>query len=98
MRFTRRRDSSIDAPTEMQVFAVFQEDIARGYLHLYPLQDEHTHAAIRLISNLPDHPLRSLDALHIAIAQSIAATTLVTADRVMANAAEDLAFEVVRFD
>jgi len=47
--------------------------------------------------SLFDYPLRTLDALHLAIAQSIGAGVLATADLGMARAAEDLGFTVATF-
>lgn len=94
----RRRAGDISIALEMRILATFDEDIARGYLQQYPLEDEHARAAIRLIASLTEQPLRSLDALHLAIAQQLIATTVATADRTMAQAAEALTFEVVRFD
>lgn len=94
----RRRAGEVDAETEMRVLAVFDEDIRRGFLRRYPLTDDHAVAALNLASSLSDHPLRTLDALHLAIAGDIGTDTLVTADRIMAAAAEAQGFRVVRFD
>ena len=93
----RRRAAEIDAATEMRVFGVFQEDIRHGVLRVHPLDNAHALAALDILAGLPLHPLRTLDALHLAIADSIAAETLATADRVMADAAEEFGLEVVRF-
>ena len=53
--------------------------------------------AVSLLGDLPSLPLRTLDALHLAIAKGLRADTLATADRLMAEAAEVLGFEVVPF-
>ena len=45
-----------------------------------------------------DHPLHTPDAFHLAIAREIQADLLVTADRVMINAATALGIGIVRFD
>jgi predicted nucleic acid-binding protein len=94
----RRQEGELDFRLEAKTFALFEEDISRGHLTRYPLNDEHSHASVRLISSQPDHALRSLDALHLTIAKEVGARQLATADRVMARAAEALDFAVVRFD
>ena len=94
----RRREGDIDAAHEIRIFAIFEEDMARAHLRCHALDDAHALSAARLIASLPGVPLRSLDALHLAIAQALGLTTLATADRVMIQAAEALGIEVVRFD
>jgi predicted nucleic acid-binding protein len=94
----RRREKHIDATTETRVFASLQEDMRQRFLVCYPLPNELAAAAINLISSLPHVPLRTLDALHLAIAKEIDAATVVTADRVMVVGAEAMGFSVVRFD
>ena len=42
-------------------------------------------------------PLRSLDVLHLMIARDLPADVLVTADTIMADGAEAMGLEVVRF-
>ena len=58
---------------------------------------EHVAAAAEMISRLRRHPLRTLDALHLAIALAIKCRQLATADRTMADAARASGLEVVRF-
>jgi hypothetical protein len=50
-----------------------------------------------LVDQLSGHSLRTLDALHLAIAQSKGAGQLATADLAMARAAEALGLTVVAF-
>ncbi len=52
----------------------------------------------RRASRLSRHGLRTLDALHLAIARDLGAPLIATADRIMAKAAADLGLEVERFD
>jgi uncharacterized protein len=52
-----------------QIYATFLEDINQRYLTLLPAEDKHLDSASDLISMLPTHSLRTLDALHLAIAQ-----------------------------
>ena len=93
----RRRDREINADFEARVFATFREDIRRGHLHRHPISDGTFDAAVHLLTILPKQALRTLDALHLALAQEIQAATIATADRVMADAAVAMKFEVVRF-
>jgi hypothetical protein len=94
----RRRQRDLDAKMEIRIFATLEEDIRRGHLTCHPLEDGAAIGAARLISVLSEHPLRTLDALHLSIAQEIQATALATADRVMAKAAQALGLSVTRFD
>lgn len=50
-----------------------------------------------LMDRLPDHSLRTLDALHLAIVEAAGFEVVATADRVMANAAEALGMKVQGF-
>ena len=43
--------------------------------------------AVHLINRYPDHPLRTLDALHLAVAVHAGIDAIATADTVMADAA-----------
>jgi predicted nucleic acid-binding protein len=93
-----RRMGQLEASDEARVFARFEEDIQQGLFLLRPLSDEHTSAAVRLIERSGTPSLRTLDALHIAVAQQAGADELATADRAMAAAAEELGWRVARFD
>ena len=93
----RRRAGEIAEPTAERAFQLFQSDIAQGYLEVCPLADHHALRAVALLGQLHDHPLRTLDALHLAVAQTIRSQTVATADRVMARAAEALGFKAVVF-
>jgi predicted nucleic acid-binding protein len=92
-----RRERKIDARLENRIFSVFSEDIRQGYLSCRPLPGGVMESAANLISVLSDAPLRTLDALHLAIAKEIAADVLATADRIMAAAGGSMGFSVVAF-
>jgi len=94
----RRRAREISPPLERDLFAAFLEDISRGFLSAHPLEDAHAFAALEMLSTLKAIPLRTLDALHLAIAREISASLLATADLVMAQAATALGLQVARFD
>jgi uncharacterized protein len=94
----RRREGSIDARMEMEVFATFEEDIRQKSLICYPFPDGLLAGAVNLISVLSDVPLRTLDALHLMVAKEIQTAILATADRIMADGARAMGISVVRFD
>jgi hypothetical protein len=94
----RRRAGEINARLETDVFAAFEEDVRSGALAVHPVEDAHIAAAVEVIARVKAQPLRSLDALHLAIALQIGAPTVATADRVMAAAATALGLKTVRFD
>ena len=64
---------------------------------VHPLHDTHAQAALDLIERLRRHPLRTLDALHLAIALDSGAALLATADRMMVRAAKTLGLPVATF-
>ncbi len=94
----RKRMGEISAELEQQIFATFIDDIERGFLSSHPLSDQHAQAAIGLMEQLPQHALRTLDALHLAIARSIGAQSIATSDHVMLSAAASLEMDVIPFD
>lgn len=93
----RRRMGELTTELESLLFAAFTEDLDRGWLQLYPVEDPRHREATHLINRYPDHPLRTLDALHLAVAVNIGVPMLATADAVMAAAAAAMGFEVARF-
>ena len=94
----RRRCGDFSGELEQEIYAAFSDDVERGHLFLRPLKDEHAMAAVRLIDRLSHLPLRTLDALHLSVARDLGCEQMATADRIMAQAAEALQMEVVRFD
>jgi len=93
----RRREKHVDPKLENRVFSTFEDDIRRGFLIRHPMPATIAAGAVNLISTLPDVPLRTLDAMHLVIAREIDASTLATADRIMAAGAHEMGFSVVRF-
>jgi predicted nucleic acid-binding protein len=93
----RRRERHFDAELEWRVFATFQQDVRAGHLILHPMEGDPAALAVSLLGDLPSLPLRTLDALHLAVAKGIRADTLATADKLMAEAAGALGFKVVPF-
>jgi len=79
------------------LFAAFTDDLQRGWLQLYPVNDERFSEATNLINRYPEFPLRTLDALHLVVAQQAGIEALATADTVMADTASAMGFAVMRF-
>jgi predicted nucleic acid-binding protein len=90
----RKRMQEINADLEAQIYATFLDDIAQGHLSLCKVEDKHVESAANLISILPAFSLRTLDALHLAIAQHHGLERIATADKLFAKAAEALGFKV----
>jgi uncharacterized protein len=93
----RRRAGEITKRVEAKVYDTFADDIRTGVFAVHPLHDDHALAAEKLIARLNHQPLRTLDALHLAIAMDLMAQILATADRIMASAGRDLGFNVIAF-
>jgi len=93
----RRRNRDIDASTERRVAAAFEDDILHGFIEVHPLEDGHAIRARDLLIRLATIALRTLDALHLAIATSINATAVATADDTFAAAAAALRLRVEWF-
>ena len=93
----RRREKSISTTMEMEVFAVFQEDIRQRHLVCHPLPSGLTAGALNLLPVLSEVPVRTVDLLHLMIAKEISADILATADRSMAAGAKALGLSVKQF-
>jgi hypothetical protein len=93
----RRRTGELTAHLERAAFRLFLDDIAAGYLEVHALVDDHACDALALIERFDGHSLRTLDAVHLAIASALDVETLATADRVMARAAEAMGLHVAMF-
>jgi len=93
----RRRMGDLDPALESVIFATFLDDIAGGFLSPCPTDDMRFDEAVSLIARYQEHPLRTLDALHLAIARHEQVDAIATADGVMADTAEAMGFAVARF-
>jgi predicted nucleic acid-binding protein len=90
----RKRMQEYDTNVEAQIYATFLDDISQGHLLALKVEDKHLESAANLITMLPEHALRTLDALHLAIAQHHGLDRIATADALFAKAAEALEFSV----
>ena len=93
----KRREGAITAEHERAAAAEIRNDIQDGLLQVHPGADQHFVDAFHMIERLPDIALRTLDALHLSIAQGMHAEELATADDTMAKAADTLNLRVAFF-
>lgn len=93
----RRRSRLINPKLEQNAIKELHNDIRDGALQLHALADEQIAHAFHLIESLPAISLRSLDAVHLAIARDIQAKDFATADKIQAEAATALGLTVHRF-
>lgn len=73
---------------------LFEADIARGLWQVAPVEDHHIVLAAGLIDRVAPLPLRTLDAMHLAIAQSLGTKELATSDHTLAAAGTKLGFRM----
>jgi predicted nucleic acid-binding protein len=93
----RKRERHFNSSLEIEIFSTFQEDIRRKIIICHPLPSGLAAAAVHLLNRFSASSLATLDVMHLAIAGEIGAEIVATADRIMAEAAEALGLEVVRF-
>ncbi len=93
----RRRAGHFDSSSEGRIFATFAEDVRKGFLICHSLPADLARGAVSLISILPNVPLRTLDALHLAMAREIDAQVIATADHVLADAGRGMELDIVWF-
>lgn len=93
----RVRANLITANDQISARGLFEMDIARGLWEIVPLDDQHVAHAAALIDRLSGMPLRTLDAVHLAIARSLSATELATGDQTLAAAGGALGLRIASF-
>ena len=93
----KRRSRQISPEREKAAMNEIRTDIQDGILVIYPVGDTHFAEGLHLIDKIAKVPLRSLDALHLAIARSLDVHELATADAVMRRAAQALGINVAYF-
>ena len=94
----RRRDRQISPAVEQAAFRMFESHIRDGYLDVLTMADSHFLGAADVLDRVRSVPLRTLDALHLAVATSAGAAMIATADPVMADAAKALKFQTQLFN
>jgi uncharacterized protein len=93
----RQRAGEISAEYQRDAIITFDSDIRRGFLQVEPLFDRQVALAADFVDRLADQHLRTLDALHLAVAHTVGVRVFATADRTQARAAEALGFSTVTF-
>jgi predicted nucleic acid-binding protein len=93
----RRRMQELSPSLEEQLFSTFLMDIDQGFLIVEPMENHYFEEATHLIAALPDIPLRTLDALHLAIVAKHHINILASADQAMIAAAKALKLQVKSF-
>jgi predicted nucleic acid-binding protein len=73
---------------------LFDADIARGLWQIAPIEDHHIVSAAGLIDRLAPLPLRTLDAMHLAVAQSLGSKEMATSDQTLATAGAKLGLRI----
>ena len=93
----RRRANQVSPELEAQVLGEFRLDMQDGALIVVPFSEDDLTLAYHLMDEVRAVPLRTLDALHLAVARHVAASGFATADKNQAEAARLLGFTLHRF-
>lgn len=93
----RRRVGQITRKLESDAFEELRSDLQDGALVLHALADSHATHALQILTKSPKVALRTLDALHLSVAQEIGATIFATSDRNQGEAARQIGFELFFF-
>lgn len=89
----RRRAGQIDTKLERAAQAQLGIDLQDGVIVAHPVSDGQVAAATHLFDRLRALPLRTLDALHLCIAEDWSCSGYATADKVQAESARALGFD-----
>ena len=68
----------------------FTGHLSEAYFRIVPFDDTLLIDALRVLDSVKPIPLRTLDAIHLTAARNAGVTRIATADRVMADAANQL--------
>jgi len=93
----RWRTGAFDETYHQLARAEFARHLASGAYRVHALHEGLYAQATYLLDSVPPLALRTLDALHLAAAQSAQARTVVTADKIMAQAATQLGLNTTTF-
>jgi len=93
----RRRAGQITRKLESAAFEELRTDIQDGALVIHALDDSHATHALHILAKTTKVSLRTLDALHLSIAQEIGAEKFATSDRNQGEAARLIGFELFFF-
>ena len=93
----RRRNGEISAALEELAMDELRIDIQDGVVVVHPVGDDQVAHALHLIDQVAPLPLRTLDALHLSIAQRNQNQDFATSDKNQAAAAQALGLTVFTF-
>ena len=93
----RLRSGAFDDAYHQMARAEFARHLASGAYRVHALHEGLYAQATYLLDAVSPLALRTLDALHLAAAQSAHATTIATADKIMAQAANQLGLSTTTF-
>ena len=68
----------------------FTRHLAESYFRIVPFDDTLLIDALRILDSVKPVPLRTLDAIHLTSARNAGVARIATADRIMADAANQL--------
>jgi predicted nucleic acid-binding protein len=90
----RSRAEELSPAMAQKVYATFEDDVEQGYLIRHAMTDAYFTSATNLLDRLAPIALRTLDALHLGVAEKAGAECLATADRIMAQAGRALGLTI----
>lgn len=90
----RKRTKELTTNDAAQVVSTFGDDVKSGSIVLRTVTNTHVESAQLIFDRCPRVALRTLDALHLAIAMDGGADEIATGDELMAEAATELALAV----
>lgn len=93
----KRREGRMSPEQENAAMRELDTDIQYAALRVRPMADMDFIDAYHLLDELPELPLRTLDALHLCIARAMGAGELATADAVMRRVGERLGLKITYF-
>ena len=93
----RLRNGAFDEAYHQIARAEFSRHLASGAYRVHALHEGLYAQATYLLGSVTPLALRTLDALHLAAAQSAQASSIATADKIMAQAATQLGLETKTF-
>ena len=91
----RVRAGEISAVQEQAVWSQFLLDVSNEFFEPFAMPSTAWSVATQLIDRVAPVALRTLDALHVALASTLPAITFVTADRAQRAAAQQLGMQTV---
>lgn len=93
----RERNRELGHLSARQIFTTFEQDVELGFLIVHEVKNDDVVNALSLLERLANIPLRTLDAMHIVIAERLQMEGVASADKVMLDAANHLGIHPISF-